>query len=86
MIPIPQYPIYSALITLLGGVQIGYELDESNGWGISPEELDRTLATAKEQGLNIKALTLINPGNPTGQASALTVLFLLGSKARSTGK
>ena len=28
LIPIPQYPIYSALISLLRGQQIGYQLDE----------------------------------------------------------
>jgi hypothetical protein len=32
MIPIPQYPIYSALIAMLGGRQVGYFLDESNNW------------------------------------------------------
>ena len=31
MIPIPQYPIYSALITLLGGRQVGYAFDDENG-------------------------------------------------------
>eukprot|EP00565_Helicotheca_tamesis_P006972 CAMPEP_0185730170 /NCGR_PEP_ID=MMETSP1171-20130828/8711_1 /TAXON_ID=374046 /ORGANISM="Helicotheca tamensis, Strain CCMP826" /LENGTH=601 /DNA_ID=CAMNT_0028399167 /DNA_START=53 /DNA_END=1858 /DNA_ORIENTATION=- len=67
MIPIPQYPIYSALITLLGGRQVGYELDESLGWAVTKEELERSLAEAKEQGLKVKALAIINPGNPTGQ-------------------
>lgn len=33
MIPIPQYPLYSALITLYGGKQVGYYLDEESGWG-----------------------------------------------------
>jgi len=33
MIPIPQYPLYSALITLYGGQQVGYYLDEESGWG-----------------------------------------------------
>jgi aspartate/methionine/tyrosine aminotransferase len=67
MTPIPQYPIYSALITRLGGRKIGYELDESRGWGISREELEKRLAEAKDRGLLIKGLAMINPGNPTGQ-------------------
>lgn len=67
MIPIPQYPIYSALITLLGGRQIGYELDESTKWAVAKAELDKRLAEAKMKGLTVKALTMINPGNPTGQ-------------------
>lgn len=67
MIPIPQYPIYSALITHKGGHQVGYELDESRGWGVTREELDKRLDNAKASGLNIKGMALINPGNPTGQ-------------------
>ena len=67
MIPIPQYPIYSALIAKLGGRQIGYELDESNKWAASKEELNMRLVKSKEDGLDVKALAIINPGNPTGQ-------------------
>jgi len=67
MIPIPQYPIYSALIALLGGRQVGYELDESAGWAVTKEELESTLADAKTKGLKVKAMAIINPGNPTGQ-------------------
>jgi alanine transaminase len=67
MIPIPQYPIYSALIARLGGRQIGYELDEEMGWAVKEEELYRQLYQARWDGLTIKGLALINPGNPTGQ-------------------
>lgn len=68
MIPIPQYPVYSALITLLGGRQVGYELDEEKGWSVSEEELESRLKKAIDiDGLNIKAMAIINPGNPTGQ-------------------
>lgn len=67
MIPIPQYPIYSALIALLGGRQVGYELDEPLGWVATEEELNVRLLESKAQGLTVKALAIINPGNPTGQ-------------------
>ena len=67
MIPIPQYPIYSALIAKLMGRQIGYELDESNNWAATEEELQSRLDEAHSDGLAIKALAIINPGNPTGQ-------------------
>lgn len=40
MIPIPQYPIYSALVELLGGRQVGYELDEASNWAVSRDELE----------------------------------------------
>mmetsp|Transcript_24633 Transcript_24633/g.30276 ORF Transcript_24633/g.30276 Transcript_24633/m.30276 type:complete len:668 (+) Transcript_24633:203-2206(+) len=68
MIPIPQYPVYSALITLLGGRQVGYELEEETGWGVTEAELERCLKKAISiDGLDIKAMAIINPGNPTGQ-------------------
>lgn len=67
MIPIPQYPIYSALIGRLGARQVGYYLDEEKGWAVSEEELQKRWDAAKAEGLNVKALALINPGNPTGQ-------------------
>ncbi|KAL7536596.1 hypothetical protein ACHAXR_007271 [Thalassiosira sp. AJA248-18] len=67
MIPIPQYPIYSALITLLEGNLVGYELDESLGWAVTKSELEKRLADAKMKGLTVKAMAIINPGNPTGQ-------------------
>jgi aspartate/methionine/tyrosine aminotransferase len=66
MIPIPQYPIYSALIAKLGGRQVGYELDESMNWAVSREELERKYEKAKKQDLEVRALALINPGNPSG--------------------
>lgn len=67
MIPIPQYPIYSALIAKLAGRQVGYFLDESNNWAVSVEELRQRLEEAGADGIDIKALAIINPGNPTGQ-------------------
>jgi aspartate/methionine/tyrosine aminotransferase len=66
MIPIPQYPIYSALIAKLGGRQVGYELDESLNWAVTREELESKLEKAKKEDLEVKALAMINPGNPSG--------------------
>jgi aspartate/methionine/tyrosine aminotransferase len=77
MIPIPQYPIYSALIAKLGGRKIGYELDESNSWAATEEELKTRLTEAQENGLGIKALAVINPGNPTGQVYARSDLEVI---------
>lgn len=67
MIPIPQYPIYSATIDRFGGQKVGYYLDERNGWDISMKELERSLADAKARGVKVNSFVLINPGNPTGQ-------------------
>lgn len=66
MIPIPQYPIYSATIGLLGGKQVGYFLDEKNGWETNMKELERSLKEAQDKGIVVNSFVLINPGNPTG--------------------
>jgi alanine transaminase len=67
MIPIPQYPIYSASLDLLGGNKVGYFLDETKNWDLNMQELERSLLEAKNNGINVVGLVLINPGNPTGQ-------------------
>jgi len=66
MIPIPQYPLYSATITRLGGIQVNYYPDEDNDWKLSRSELERSIRKAQKQGVNVKVIVVINPGNPTG--------------------
>lgn len=66
MVPTPQYPLYSAAITLYGGVQVGYYLDEASGWSLSRAMLDAAYAKARKEGTKVKAICVINPGNPTG--------------------
>ncbi len=66
MIPIPQYPLYSAAIKKLGGVQVNYYPDEESGWSLERAMLDESIRAAREQGVNVKAIVVINPGNPTG--------------------
>lgn len=39
MIPIPQYPLYSATLAEFNVAQIGYYLDESRGWALDAAEL-----------------------------------------------
>uniref|UniRef100_UPI00398E442F alanine aminotransferase 2 n=1 Tax=Pristiophorus japonicus TaxID=55135 RepID=UPI00398E442F len=70
MIPIPQYPLYSAAISELGAVQINYYLDEENGWGLDKNELRRSLDEARAYCCP-KVLCIINPGNPTGQVQSI---------------
>jgi aspartate/methionine/tyrosine aminotransferase len=66
MIPIPQYPLYSASVTLFGGAQVHYHLEEQAQWSLSLETLERSHARAKAQGIRIRGIVVINPGNPTG--------------------
>ncbi len=66
MIPIPQYPLYSATITLYEGRMVPYYLDEAQGWKLNRAMLEQSLVEAKAQGTRVKAICVINPGNPTG--------------------
>jgi aspartate/methionine/tyrosine aminotransferase len=66
MIPIPQYPLYSATIALYGGTQIHYYLDESNKWQLNEEALEEAITNARKDGIHPVAIAVINPGNPTG--------------------
>ncbi|CAN6219514.1 unnamed protein product [Urochloa humidicola] len=65
--PIPQYPLYSASIALRGGSLVPYFLDEETGWGLEVDELKKQLEEARSKGITVRALVVINPGNPTGQ-------------------
>ena len=66
MIPIPQYPLYSASLALYGGHQIDYMLDEETGWQLRERALEESYAMAIRSGVNPVGIVVINPGNPTG--------------------
>ncbi|XP_054355326.1 alanine aminotransferase 1 isoform X2 [Pongo pygmaeus] len=66
LIPIPQYPLYSATLAELGAVQVDYYLDEERAWALDVAELHRALCQARDH-CRPRALCVINPGNPTGQ-------------------
>lgn len=65
--PIPQYPLYSACLTLFNGSCVKYFLDESSSWGLTRSALDAAYASGLASGILPRALVVINPGNPTGQ-------------------
>ena len=65
MIPIPQYPLYSAAIKRCGGVQVDYYLEEEAGWTTDRAALESSIDEARSRGVNVKAIVVINPGNPT---------------------
>jgi alanine transaminase len=66
MIPIPQYPLYSATLALYGGEAIGYYLDEENSWQLNQSILAQSIEEALAKGVRPRAIVVINPGNPTG--------------------
>jgi aspartate/methionine/tyrosine aminotransferase len=71
MIPIPQYPLYSASITLYGGKQVGYYIDEAGRWQLNESVLEKSIEDAKKNKINPVAIAVINPGNPTGAILSL---------------
>ena len=66
LIPIPQYPLYTATLAQNRGVGIPYYLDESSGWSTSVTSIEAAIEKAHKDGIVPKALVIINPGNPTG--------------------
>ena len=46
MIPIPQYPLYSASIVEYNMDQVGYYLDEDHQWGLDVAKLERSIKYA----------------------------------------
>ncbi len=60
LLPMPDYPLWTAATTLSGGQPVHYLCDESNGW--MPDLADiRSKITPRT-----KAIVVINPNNPTG--------------------
>ena len=66
MIPIPQYPLYSATIKKAGGTKINYYPNEERGWIFDQDMLEESFIMAFKSGIKPKAIVVINPANPTG--------------------
>lgn len=76
LVPAPDYPLWTAAVSLAGGTPVHYLCDESDGWNpdvadIASKVTDRT-----------KALIVINPNNPTGAVYSREVLASLVDVAR----
>ena len=61
LLPVPGYPLYTATLTILGANVIPYYLLEEDQWKVDLRTLERQLDAP-----NVRAIVLINPGNPTG--------------------
>lgn len=66
LIPIPQYPLYTATLALLNATAVPYYLDEQNAWSTNVPLIRSQLAKAKDDGIDVRCIVVINPGNPTG--------------------
>ncbi|KAJ5051672.1 uncharacterized protein L3040_001447 [Drepanopeziza brunnea f. sp. 'multigermtubi'] len=66
LVPIPQYPLYTASLAVLDAKCVPYYLDESKGWGTDLEAIKAAYKQAVSEGTDVRAIVIINPGNPTG--------------------
>jgi alanine transaminase len=71
LIPIPQYPLYSATVTRLGGTWVGYEMKEdysasSPAWELDLSVIEKLYKEEVKKGNRVRGIVIINPGNPTG--------------------
>ncbi|MDR2489791.1 MAG: pyridoxal phosphate-dependent aminotransferase [Spirochaetaceae bacterium] len=66
--PMPDYPLWTAAITLSGGKAVHYLCDESSDWNPALDDI-RSKITDKT-----KAIVVINPNNPTGSVYARETL------------
>jgi alanine-synthesizing transaminase len=76
LVPMPDYPLWTAAVTLSGGKAVHYLCDESAGWNPDLDDL-RSKVTAKT-----KAIVVINPNNPTGAVYERSVLEGIAQIAR----
>ena len=60
LIPAPDYPLWTASVSLSGGTPVHYQCDDENFW--YPNLVDMEAKISKKT----KAIVLINPNNPTG--------------------
>ena len=79
LIPAPDYPLWTAAVSLSGGKAIHYRCDEENKWFPNIEDM------ASKINNNTKAIVLINPNNPTGAVYSEQVLQNILSLARQHG-
>jgi alanine transaminase len=70
LVPIPQYPLYTATLSVLGATCVPYYLDEGKSWGTDLSAIKEAHQKAKSEGVDVRAIVVINPGNPTGASLA----------------
>ncbi|KAI9723839.1 MAG: hypothetical protein M1828_004089 [Chrysothrix sp. TS-e1954] len=66
LVPIPQYPLYTATLSLMGAHCVRYYLDEAQNWATDLSAIRSSLESARKEGIDVRGMVVINPGNPTG--------------------
>ncbi len=60
LVPSPDYPLWTASVTLAGGKAVHYMCDEQNEWNPDIDDIKKKITP------NTKGIVVINPNNPTG--------------------
>lgn len=76
LIPAPDYPLWTAAVSLSGGSPVHYLCDEDNEWFPSIADIESKINK------KTKALLIINPNNPTGAVYSKDILLQLIELAR----
>lgn len=76
LIPAPDYPLYTAVVSLSGGTPVHYVCDEQSDWLPDVADIRRKINSST------KAIVVINPNNPTGALYPESVLLEIVEIAR----
>ena len=76
LVPSPDYPLWTACVTLAGGTAVHYVCDEQSEWYPDIEDMRRKITD------HTKAIVIINPTNPTGALYPPEVLRQIVDLAR----
>ncbi|MBO5049477.1 MAG: aminotransferase class I/II-fold pyridoxal phosphate-dependent enzyme [Oscillospiraceae bacterium] len=79
LIPSPDYPLWTACVTLSGGTAVHYICDEQSDWNPDIADIRRKITS------KTKAIVIINPNNPTGALYPREVLQQIVDVAREFG-
>ena len=79
LVPMPDYPLWTAAVSLSSGTPVHYLCDESKEWAPDLNDLRKKITP------RTKAIVVINPNNPTGAIYSKEVLLELTQIARENG-
>jgi alanine-synthesizing transaminase len=79
LVPAPDYPLWTAAVSLSGGTPIHYLCDEANDWLPDLDDMRAKITP------NTKAIVIINPNNPTGALYPDATLQAIVAMAREHG-
>lgn len=79
LVPAPDYPLWTASVTLAGGEAVHYICDESADWYPDIADMEKKITD------KTKAVVIINPNNPTGAVYPKSVLLQICELARKHG-